>query len=516
MVRIYGYIVLLLFIMFFTCCNDEWEDHFGNPDTSINVMIWDTLETTEKYSEFMKYLKLSNLDSVIKSTATKTLFIPANEAFSEYLEGKEDTTGISEIIKYHITPTLFMIRNVDDNRKLRTLSEKFSLIRNFNNSFKIDEVDIIYSSPLYLNGKYYEVSEVLEPNPNIYEYLKSNSPAIQKFIDTRDTIILNKEESTPIGYNERGQTIYDSVTTVGNLFEEEYFAVSKESRNFSATLIVPNQSTYENALDEMAGNLSASYTSHEDIPVAWQNEVLIPILLNKGTYGGLLDPGDFLQEEKKANIKGDSILVDFTIDPNSLVLCSNGLVYDYASFSVGDSLYLENIVEAESFVDSIGLGRFTWKDKNVTIDGNMSFMPVKQVVKGFASKDTTVNISFDNNYSNNYSVTFTMKNVFPNNYRLVWRTNYRTTGIYAIYVNGEKVKLGLEEYEAYDTRNLINGFFSVQGFKLYADNRGFCTVDGWVNNISEFGDVKIKFEYLGPGISSDNGLHIDYVALLPK
>ncbi len=516
MKRIYGFSILLLFVMSFTHCKDKWEDHYGNNEKIGEFMIWDILKTNEKYSEFLKYLELSNLDSLIKSSDAKTLFIPTNEAFTEYLEGREDTIGISELLKYHIIPTLFMIRNVQDKRKISTLSKKYSLIENFNNAFKIDGIDIDYSSPLFLNGKYYEVAAVIEPKPNLYQYMMAKYPAIKEYIDTQDTIILNKEESTPIGYNESGQTLYDSVTTVRNIFEMEYFGVSEESRNFSATLVIPSQSIYEKALDEMARNLGASYNSHEDIPTEWLNKILIPILLNKGTYGGLLDPEDFEQETKKANIKGDSILVDFIIDPDSRFICSNGLVYDYASFSIGDSLYRDNIIEAESLVNSIGLGRFAWKDKNVIIEGGLSFQPVKQEVRGNASNDTTVNVPFDNNYGNNYSATFTMKNVFPNNYRLVWRTNYRTTGIYAVYVNGERIKLGLDEYEEYDTRNLTNGFFSVLGYKLYPDSKGFCSVDGWVNNINEFGDVTIKFEYLGHGSSSDNGFHIDYVALLTK
>lgn len=32
----------------------------------------------------------------------------------------------------------------------------------------------------------------------------------------------------------------------------------------------------------MAQKLGGNYQTHEDIPVAWQNEILIPYLLEKG------------------------------------------------------------------------------------------------------------------------------------------------------------------------------------------------------------------------------------------
>jgi hypothetical protein len=44
---------------------------------------------------------------------------------------------------------------------------------------------------------------------------------------------------------------------------------------------------------------------------------------------------------------------------------------------------------------------------------------------------------------------------------------------------------------------------------------GFNRKDWWVENILDFGDVSIRFEYLGPGAQSTNGFNIDYVTLIP-
>lgn len=501
--------ILLSITLSFVSCTEEWEGHYGNYSKRANSRIWDTLTTIPKYSEFVKYIKHTDLDTVIKSSNPKTLFIPSNQAFEDYLQG--DTAGFNETMKYHITSFLFMVNHIRDKRKLQTLSEKYALIENLNNIYHFDGIEIINSSPLYMDGKYYELSDVVEPKPSLYQYMKYNNPAFQEYIDTKDSIVLNKEESKPVGIDESGKTIYDSVTTVVNLFEEEYFAISEEFRDLSATIIIPNQSTYENALDDMAEEIGGDYNSHEDIPIKWQDEVLIPRLLNKGIYGGLKDPTDF-RGEKTANIQGDSILTDFEIDPISRVICSNGLIYDYASFSVGDTLYKEKTLEGETLIDPIGLGRFAWDDEKVNVDGDLGFQPVKQKVPG-ASNDSILNVDFSFDYQEGYSVSFKLKNVFPAEYRLVWRTNFRTSGKYAIYVNGEKIKLGITGYEEFDTYNLNNGFFSVLGYKLWPDSKGYCNLDGWVNNITEFGDVTIKLEYLGPGSSSENGLNIDYIAL---
>jgi len=510
--KLSGYIILIS-VLAFTSCTKEWEAHYDDVEKTVNARLWDSLKTKKKYSQYVSYLEQFKLDTFIRSTHSKTLFIPDNEAFSQYMEG--DTVGFKETLKYHMTSTLFMLRNVKNKHKLPTMNEKYALIENFNNLYQFDGIEILQSSPLFMDGKYYEIDQVVEPKPNIYQYMKRNTPAFQRYVDTQDSLVLDKEQSDPVGFDDQGRTVYDSVTTVYNLFEAEYFAISQEYRDLSATLILPDQATYENALDDMAREISGNYQTHEDIPDEWQNEVLIPRLLHKGTYGGLLDPIDF-RKEKIANINGDTIVKDFEIDPYSRVICSNGLVYDYASFSVGDTLYKQKVLEAESLVDSIGLGRFAWNEDLVTIEGNLSFQPEEQEVSGYASSDSTVEVTFENDFQGVYSVTFTLDHVFPAEYRLVWRTNYRTTGRYAIYVNGERIELGLSGYDEYDTSNLTGGFFSVLGYRLYPDERGFCSVDGLVNNIDEYGPVTVRLEYLGPGQASDNGLHVDYIALMPK
>ncbi|MCF8345805.1 MAG: fasciclin domain-containing protein [Bacteroidales bacterium] len=504
-------ILAILMILLLTNCTKEWDEHYVPVRESINVRLWDTLVSMDQFSEFVKYAEVFGLDTVIKSSNAKTLFIPDNDAFSSFFDG--DTTGFDETMRYHIVPTLFMVRNVQDKYRLKTLEEKYALISNYNNQYAVDGIDILYSSPLFLDGKYYETDSVIIPKPNLYQYLKYNSPTIKAYIDSRDSITLDREKSKPIYFNDQGQTVYDSVIIVVNLFEEEYFAITEEYENIAATIVIPDQETYNEALNNMAGFLGGSYSSSEDIPTDWQENELIPIILDKGVYGGLLDP-EYFNRSRIANINGDSISIDFEIDPASRYICSNGLVYNYNYFEVGDSLYRDRVFEAENFVESLGLGKFVWDNETVAVEGNQSMLPVEQAVRG-TSNDTVVNVEFSSGYSGDYSVTFELKRIFPNDYRLVWRTNYRTSGLYAVYVNGNRIKLGLSNYDEFDTYKLTSGFFSVLGYKLYPDSRGFCSLDGWVN-IEEYGDVNITLEYLGPGSSNDNGLNIDYIQLVSQ
>ena len=516
----------LFLLALFSACTEEWDNHFTINEESVNVKLWDTLKSMNEYSEFIKYIELTHFDTIIKSPITKTLFIPDNEAFLEYTS--KDTTGLRETLAYHIMPTFFMLRNIGTNQQKRveTYFKKFALIENMNGTFYFDGIEISKSSPAFQDGKFYEIGKVINPKPNLYENLKWNNPAIYRYINLQDSIILDREKSTPYGFNESGETVYsDSVTSIINLFEEEYFPISEEFRTISATLVIPDKSSYENALDNMCLSLGGSFKSHEDIPEEWQNDILIPALLYKGTYGGFLYASDF-SKKIIVNILGDTLYRDFEINPESLSICSNGWIYSYATFSVGDSLYRRNILEPERLVQSLGSNRYIWIDKGVKVEGNVNFQPKKQEIKG-ASNDSVVNVKFDKNFNGDYAVTFTMKNVFPKKYRLVWRTQYLNSGVFSIYVNGEKIPLGLFQVEDFDTYSILmdDGFYSAKGFitgeyiKNYPDSRGFCDVDGYVENLSQYGNVTIKIEYQGPGqgpsFGTDNGLSIDYIGLLP-
>jgi hypothetical protein len=504
------YALLLLFMVIFPSCTKEWDGHYLEADSDVNERLWDVLNSSGEFSEFVKYCKLYHLDTIIDLSKTKTLFIPSNDAINEFLSG--DTIGFMETLKYHVVPTYFMIRNVENNKyhSLKTLSGKFAVIQNINSRYYFDGIEILSSSPMHLDGKYYRINKIAKPKPNIYEHIKRNNPAIHKYIDLQDSVVLDRELSKPVGFNDNGQTVYDSVTSVVNMFEEKFFAISKEYRNIYATVVIPGKEIYENALSVMAQNIGGNYSSFEDIPESWENTVLIPALLQKGVFGGLLGPWDFLNE-KMPNVAGDSVFIDFKIDPASQKICSNGLVYEYESFSVADNLYKMKMLEAEDFCKNIGDHQYVWVDKEVTVVGDKSFQPFKERITG-ASNDTIVYTNFGMNYQQPYSIKFKASNIFPQRYRLVWRTNYRTTGVYSIYVNGEIVKLGISGYEQFDTYQLINGFFSVLGYKLYPDTRGFCDLDAWVD-IPEFGDVTIEFKYLSSGQSPENGFVIDYLAL---
>jgi hypothetical protein len=254
----------------------------------------------------------------------------------------------------------------------------------------------------------------------------------------------------------------------------------------------------------MAQKLGLPGGSHEEIPEEWQYEVLLPASMQNAMFDGMLSYQDLMADTLQS-ITGDTVVIDHqNVDPGSRYLCSNGVTFLYSRFTIADSLYLgSQRIEGENLVDSVGAGKWAWNDE-VSVAGAIA--EPEKLLSASASEGALVNVALPRDYAGDYTVEFTFRNVLPMRYRLVWRANSRPSGLFAIYINDEKIA-------EFDNNLLRSTILSVTGQYFIPDN-GFNRKDFWVENISSFGDVSIRFQYLGPGRQSNNGLNIDYVELI--
>lgn len=506
MKNIYLFIMGLLFIGIWGC-NDTWGEHYDTKPETVDQYLWDVIKANDDASKFAELMEQYELDSIFKEEYNDvyTLFIPSNNAIDGY-------TGElnKEVTAYHILKHFIQPNNIAGQRKIQTLLLKFAQFENTDQTYLYDNIPVSYTSPLYIDGRYFIIDEVATPKPSLYEYIAENIPALKLFIDEQDSIILDKELSKPLGFDDMGNTIYDSVITVLNLFEEEFFEVSEEFRLKTATLVFPTKGQYEAALTEVALNLTGSgYENHEDIAEEWQQEVLIPHLLNKGVFDNQRESSEF-QRDTLVNILGENVIIDFR--PEDLVECSNGYAYSYANFEVLDSLYLSPLRnEGEFLLKTIGKDRFTWQDEVTLSSGDEVFTPDADFVNT-ASNDSILNIKFPKGYDGEFTLEFNSIPMFPRKYLVVIRTHMDFGGIYDIYVNDELVKTW-DYYNFARFRGIIPSV--VPGVRYKNDGR-YNKFDFWVENITEYGPAKIRIEYKGPGNVLNNGFVLDYIEFVTE
>ncbi len=490
-------------------CNKQWDEHYNTYPDTVDENVWDVIQKDPKFSGFVQIIKQAKMDTLFLSDISYTIFAPTNDAISGF-QGSNQISNV--LLSYHICSHFINISSIQGKRQIQTLTEKFALFERVGNKVTIDGIEVIDESPLFRNGKFFTMGQVIEPRPNLYEYYQFTNPVLSSYIDTQDTIILDKEKSKPLGFDQDGNTVYDTVSIIANKFEMEYFPVKTEFRNLSGTIVFPKESDYQNALNVMAESLGGEYNSYADIPLEWQETVLIPHILTQGVFLNRLEPEEFvwkspLDTVKLLNVLGDSVVINYT--PVDKALCSNGYAYNYQSFVIPDSLYNGGLkFEGEDLVYPTGLNKYAWID-GVVAKSDISVVPVQELIQG-ASKDSIIRVNFPKGYKGKFSLEFKSPKLFPRKYLMVISTHMDIGGIYDIYVNNELVKTF--DYYAYILGRGV--LFGVSG-ERYLPRGRFNKFDMYVENIHEYGNANIKIDYKGPGFVASNGLVIDCIEFKP-
>lgn len=504
-----GLFVILVVVLLFGCKKD-WEQHYSTFPATSKTNVWAAIQADKDLTQFVKFVKDYHYDTLFTFHNTYTLFVPTDVAFTQFLA--TDTFGRT-VLNYLICNTFIQSSNIQGTRKVQTMSKKFALLVNQGNGLFLDDIPVSYESPLYLNGKYFKMGKVDLPKPNLYQYIAATNPILKAYIDSKDSVVLNLQLSKPIGFDSHGNTIYDSVTYVDNSFEDKFFPVKDEYRNTTATLVFPKSDDYNAALTLVAQSLNfPAYHDYHDIPLSWQNKILIPYLLEHGIFPNLVELSEFLTPTsgdtiKMKNILGDSIIINYV--PTQKTICSNGYAYNYSNFKVPDTLFAASSrMEGEYLLYNLGINRYAYKS-NVQVTSSQTFNPQKLHIAG-ASNDTILAVNFPLGYSGTYKLTFNVDNLFPRKYLMTVKTNINLGGIYNLYVNGVLVKTF--DYYSYTLNSGV--YVSVTGKKFKTVN-GFNIFDCWVTNLTDYGKAQITFEYAGPSIVRANGLSIDYIGFTP-
>ncbi len=512
-------ILLIVFVLMLSGCKDKWDEHYSQQPETVNMNVWDVIKDKSELSRFTDLMVKYKYDTLFQENNTYTIFAPDNTAFDNYINSQvEDTT----LLNYLISRFLLHPVDVEWKHKLQTLGNKFSTFGNNGGQPLFDGIPMTYESPIYINGKFFIIDQIPLPKLNIYEYISLTNPYMKAYIDSQDSIILDREKSKPIGFDENGNTVYDTVAINVNKVEIKYFAFSEEYRNSTATLAFPQLENYQNALTVMAQKLGGNYSDYNDIPVKWQENILIPYLLDHGTFSNMLEPSEFvpldpLNKKRKynmVNILGDSINAKYS--PVNQYLCSNGIAYDYDNFVVDDSLYLGvEKFEGEWLAIETGVNKYAWQ-KNVSVSSSSFFDVAKLHVTTtndtVPSNDSILVVNFNKGYSGTYTLQFKAKHMFPKRYRMVVNTHMDIGGIYDIYVNDVLVKT----FDYYDYIKYRGGIIRsvVSGKRLVPIGR-YNRFDCYVDNITEYSAPTIRFEYKGPGRVPNNGLVIDVIEFYP-
>lgn len=504
-------IFLLISVLFMACKQDVEEYYFNETEASVDTDILSLLKQNEEYSQFLALLEKYNVDSILSKGKIYTFFVPTNSAMESFELGM---LGEKELVDYLMTESYVNLNQIQGQKKIQTQSGKFALIEKVGSTgYTFDGITIVKGSPLANNGRYYEIANVAQPKPSLFQYIAATNEFYRSYLVSRDSVYLDKELSRPIGYTDNGLTVYDTVLTKVNLFEKFYFPVSQEFRDNKATMLLFTQEQYDNAIDVIASELTIDKAK---IPKKWQNEILMPYLIEQSVFRNSL-PYSIFTLGKAKNILGDTVIVKSQNIMADFFECSNGRVYKLIDFKVPENLYKLNDTTAMSrLVFSKGSNLWGWNN-DVVVTGQ-TFNPVSSPISSSVFKNTLL-LDMGKSFAGSFSLAYKHKNIFPATYKLTLRANVSKTGVYNIYVNGKQYPVDIKDGKGpqlnFDFFDLRNGVISSVTNKFYPFQNNFCSFDILIDNITEFGDVEVKLVYVrsSPRNLNNCGLNIDFVSL---
>lgn len=303
----------------FFACNDEWDEHYENNETGNEQTLLSALKQDPELSMFVKMIEISELTQGMDGLNAYTVFAPSNADLTargislENLSAR-DTVTIRNMTKNHIARYFYSTSEIEFNKKrILMLSKKYIYFEKAGNGYLFDEQPLTMVNSICSNGVLHKLTGVSTYRDNLWEYIKNTNDlkSMYDFIIQYDSTYLDKEWSKPIGINEDGYTVYDSVLIFKNSFMEKHLG-SLNLEDSIYTIIAPTQLAYTKTFDVyknyykshggLDGKLNAdSVTKHRT------DSMIVNNLVFRGEYQNLLNKDSVITTTKtvfKKNWRG--------------------------------------------------------------------------------------------------------------------------------------------------------------------------------------------------------------------
>ncbi len=218
-------------------CSDPLDARFDQGEIPTET-VWQLLTENAEYSGFVDLLQETGMDSVLNRNTAFTVFAIPNALFP-------DISGLSlqqkrQYASNHISNFVVFTADMHDGSSLKMLSGKKVFFSRAGSGFSVnDDALLVSTDHLATNGVLHQIDNLLEIRPNLLEFLQGNPEYsyVAEILADGTTLLFDEENSSPIGINEEGQTVYDSVWKQSNDFFDQIADISSEDETFTLFLV---------------------------------------------------------------------------------------------------------------------------------------------------------------------------------------------------------------------------------------------------------------------------------------
>lgn len=338
---------VLFAVLFLSSCDKDWQNHYGQQDFEIdNIQIEMTDKDIESYLQTSDYAEMTMLfekTGIFAEMAERKLLYTVYVVGNEVLTVPTDTTASKFLARSHIHTASISPSNLKDGQRVVVWNGKYVDVSvegsgedvgaiGFNGSHV---VKVVKAS----NGYIYVLDRAINTPQSLLEVLENLDDAqyslFKDMVLSKNVAEFNRSASLPIGVNEAGNTLYDSVFTIRNpYFQERGVNLFTEAAEY--TVLIPSNEQITSAL-QLAKETVAEWG------VERQDSIFENWIFQAAFFKEKLTPDRFENPEEidlfSAFDKQWRTTVN-KVDLNNPVELSNGIAYYMTALKIPNNVLL--------------------------------------------------------------------------------------------------------------------------------------------------------------------------------
>jgi hypothetical protein len=349
-------------------CSEKWETYY-NEDVELEeqspLTLYEYFEGEAQYSDFFNLLKQEGVDTELSKDQLMTVWAVKNENFDLSIVGNIDD---SIVANYHLNYLSLGTSDLKNGQRIPTFSGIYLNIERSGDQVFVNSKDIL-STSYFKNGVVHEVSTVLKPLTNMLDFimlLDDDYSIIRDSIVNYNEQKFDKDNSIPIGVDQTGNTLYDSVFfTYNPLFDTINF--SSEFNQY--TLFIPSNDKVEGAFEKLSTqyDLMGKKLTKKDtlLAINWIKRAIF----HEGeiaSYGEKLDLTSPFGKVWRTSVQ--------LVDESSMQQLSNGVVYEVTDLKIPNNVIIDRIKSLVHYYEYLSPDQ---QEELYTIKGAKEFSIVK-------------------------------------------------------------------------------------------------------------------------------------------
>ncbi|MFA9392145.1 MAG: fasciclin domain-containing protein [Prolixibacteraceae bacterium] len=330
--------LLLILVLVFTLfsCSDKWDEYYATEDNEeiSPLSLYDYFEGEPAYSKFFELLKDQGVADQLSADQELTVWAVKDELYDISVAGSIEHRLVAQ---YHVNHLMLKRSDFKHGLRIPMLNGIYLTITLKGDESMVNGVNIL-SGRRFKNGVVYEIESVLKPLTNMLDYillLDDSYSMLRDSVAFYNKQTFDKKNSTPIGVDLTGNTLYDSVFyTYNPMFD----TIDISSEFEQLTMFLPNNEVISGALQKLndqyklMGKTLALYDS--TLAMTWIRQAIF----QKGIitdYGSVLDLTSPFGKVWRTSVQH--------IDEASVQQLSNGIVYNLTELKIPNNVIIDRI-----------------------------------------------------------------------------------------------------------------------------------------------------------------------------